>query len=196
MLIASFVGGLIIFIWQFLSFAAINFHEPAQAYTEKQDAILAFLESQQLEEGGYFMPSLPKTASREEWEAAMQEQEGKPWASIQYHHSMSNNMVGNMIRGYITNVIVVFLFCWLIEKFSKISTGRTFLAALAVGMIVFLNGPYIGHIWYQFFDTWAHLMDAIVSWGLVGLWIGWYLGRNRKDEYVQKIKTPSYNMTS
>ena len=33
--IAALVGGLIIFLWQFLSYALINFHKPAQQYTEK-----------------------------------------------------------------------------------------------------------------------------------------------------------------
>jgi hypothetical protein len=41
--IGAIVGGIIIFIWQFLSFALINFHLPVQQYTDKQDAILEAL---------------------------------------------------------------------------------------------------------------------------------------------------------
>ena len=58
-IVAALVGGIIIFIWQFLSFALINFHKPAQNYTDKQDAIMTFLNSQQLPEGGYILPNIP-----------------------------------------------------------------------------------------------------------------------------------------
>jgi len=39
----ALLGGLILFFYQFLSFAGANFHGNAQAYTEKQDTIMAFL---------------------------------------------------------------------------------------------------------------------------------------------------------
>ena len=51
-LIGAIVGGIIIFIWQFLSWTLINLHKPAQQYTEKQEAVMAVLNSN-LEEGGY-----------------------------------------------------------------------------------------------------------------------------------------------
>jgi len=57
--IGSMVGALIIFLWQYLSFALINFHKPAQQYTDKQDAIMSFLDRQGLKDGGYFMPNIP-----------------------------------------------------------------------------------------------------------------------------------------
>jgi hypothetical protein len=57
-LIGAIVGGIIIFLWQFLSWALINFHKPAQQYTAKQDAVMTILNSN-LEEGGYIMPALP-----------------------------------------------------------------------------------------------------------------------------------------
>ena len=62
-IVAAIVGGIIIFIWQFLSFALINFHKPAQNYTDKQDAIMNFLNSQQLPEGGYFLPNIPDNST-------------------------------------------------------------------------------------------------------------------------------------
>jgi len=55
-IIGSIVGALIIFIWQFLSFALINFHKPAQEYTDKQEAIMGFLDGQGLKDGGYLFP--------------------------------------------------------------------------------------------------------------------------------------------
>ena len=83
-LIGAIVGGIIIFIWQFLSWTLINLHQPAQQYTEKQDAVMAVLNSN-LEEGGYFIPAIPENSSWADHKKAMTESLGKPWATIQYH---------------------------------------------------------------------------------------------------------------
>ena len=179
-LIGAVVGGLIIFIWQFLSFALVNFHKPAQNYTDKQEAIMNFLNSQGLEEGGYVMPSLPESATMDEHNQAMKAAEGKPWAVLQYHsrqEDVQSGMIMNMIRGVLVNIVLVWLFCWIVSKMAVPSFNTILLASLATGLIVFFNAPYTGHIWYKTFDIWAFFMDAIVCWGLVGLWLGWWLRR-------------------
>jgi hypothetical protein len=181
-IIGSIVGALIIFIWQFLSFALINFHKPAQQYTEKQDAIMSFLESQQLKDGGYFMPNVPSTASYDEGEVVMKKYDGKPWARIEYHNVAENSMnamIMNMVRVLLVNVVIVLLFSWLIGKMSAPSFQTIVIAALAVGIIAFLNEPYTGFVWYKTFDIWAYLLDAVAAWGLTGLWLGWWLRRGR-----------------
>ena len=127
--IAALVGGIILFIWQFLTWSLINFHESTQQYTPKQDAIMNVLKSEGLEEGGYMMPMLPKTATMEEWQQFMKNAEGKPWASIQYHNELKNNMVLNMVRGLVINIVTVFLLCWILVRlyapsFSTILTDR------------------------------------------------------------------------
>ena len=183
--IGSIVGGILIFLWQFLSWGAVNFHEPAQRYTDKQDAIMGFLNSQNLEEGGYIMPSLPKTASQEEWKTMMKETEGKPWASIQYHKEMKHNMTMNIIRALLVDILTVYLLCWILRRFNILTFTNVLIASLLTGLIVFLNAPYTHYIWYQDADIWAHLGDAVVSWGLVGLWLGWWLTR-RRDTVVRE----------
>jgi len=50
-LLSTVLGGLILFFWQFLSFAAINLHGPAQEYTPLDREILAHLDGLNLEEG-------------------------------------------------------------------------------------------------------------------------------------------------
>src|SRR5687767_1451364 len=120
-IIGSIVAGIILFLCQFLSWGLINFHEPAQQYTEKQEAIMNFLNSQGLEEGGYIMPSLPKTSSRDQWEAMMKETEGKPWASIQYHKSMNHDMGMRIARALLVDIITVLLFCWILRRFGLLT---------------------------------------------------------------------------
>jgi hypothetical protein len=190
-IIGSVVGAIIIFIWQFLSFGIINFHKSGQNYTDKQDAIMSFLNSQDLKEGGYVMPSVPETASRSEMEAAMNATDGKPWAKIEYHYKAQNSMnamVMNMLRGFLVNLVILLLFCWLVSKMTAPSFGTIVTTALVVGFIAFLNEPYTGFIWYKTFDIWAYFLDAIVAWGLMGLWLGWWLRSGRPQMSAVKME--------
>src|SRR5688572_22328572 len=110
LLVGAIVGGLIIFIWQFLSFALINFHRPAAQYTPKQDEIISYLSSQLQEEGQYMMPNSPADASGEEMKTMSQNADGKPWALVAYHKSWESDMTMNMIRGFLSDIIMVGLF--------------------------------------------------------------------------------------
>lgn len=173
--IAALVGGLIIFIWQTLSWAVLNIHGASQEYTPKQDTIMAFLNTQFSEEGAYLMPRSPDNASSEEMEKQMKANEGKPWVQLQYHKAMNISMGGNIAKGLITDIIIVALLCYVLVRMTGAGFGTIFIATLGTGIIVFLNSPYTIHIWYPKADLGAHLLDALVSFGLCGLWLGWYL---------------------
>lgn len=189
-LIGAIVGGLIIFIWQFLSFAAINFHYSAQQYTPKQDAILAFMKEQNLPDGGYFLPNVEKTATSEQRTEWDKELVGKPWMRVEYHNSYDANMIMNMVRGLLVNIVMIYLFISLLLRMKRLTMGGVMSAAVVTGLIVFLNAPYTNHIWYQTSDIWAHLLDAVVAWGLAGAWLGWWLlrGENTNGTYRMEEK--------
>ena len=177
-IIGALVGGLLIFIWQTLSWTALDLHRPSQDYTAKQDTIMAFLSSNLEKEGGYLLPNVPKGTSMEEATKAGEKMMNKPWASIQYHSAFTtdmNAMYMNMARGFVVNILLACLACWLFGKMNHPSFTTIFFGSLVIGIIVFLNTAYTQHIWYKSFDLYAHLSDALVSWGAAGLWFGWWL---------------------
>jgi hypothetical protein len=185
--IGSLVGALIIFIWQFVSFALADLHKSAHRYTDKQDAIMSFLSSQGLKEGGYMLPNVPEGTDWNDRDKAMKNAAGKPWAMIQYHEKMEEGMTMNMIRGFLVNFVTVLLFCWLVSKMTAPGFETILISALMVGIIAFLYEPYTGSIWYKWADIWAFFIDAIVAWGLTGLWLGWWLRRGRPQLSTVKI---------
>ncbi len=174
-IIASLVGAVIIFFWQFLSWGPLNLHQPAQEYTPKQDSVMAYLSSQFKGDGSYLMPSYPPGVTRDEMEKGMKNAAGKPWAIVSYHQSMDMSMGMNMARGFIINFVILWLLCLIISKINDASFGAIFLTSLIVGLIGFFNVTYTYHIWYQTRDLNAHLIDTIASWGITGLWLGLWL---------------------
>lgn len=176
-LIASIVGGIIIFMWQFLSNAALDLHRSAQQFTPKQDSILQSL-TQQLEPGRYLLPTYPAGASSEEAQKASEAAIGKPWAIVELHKEWPASMTMQLIRSLLTNMVIVFLLCWIFGKGNFNSFGSIFLSTLGVGLIAFLAFPYPNYIWYETPGIWAQLNDAWIPYALTGLWLGWYLRRN------------------
>jgi len=177
--VGSLVGGIIIFALQFLSWVILDLQRPAQQYTPKQDEILSYLSTQFDSSGGYFLPNTPPGASSDEQTKAMQDAMGKPWAQIYYHKTMDANMTMNMVRSLITDIIIVMLFCWIIAGYAANSFGKTFLAAIFTGLIVYLQASYTNHIWYETFDSGAYLINYLVTWAALGIWLGWFLNRGK-----------------
>ena len=179
-LIGAIVGGFLIFIWQTLSWTMLNLHQPTQSYTAKQDSIMKFLNANFDKDGGYLLPTVPVGTSMEEANKNGEKNLGKPWASIQYHQSFNlsmNDMYMNMFRGLVATIFMVWLLCWILGKWNKIGFVNVLMACLFTGLIVFINEPYNQFIWYKIFDVRAHLIDALASWGLCGIWLGWWMGR-------------------
>lgn len=176
-IIGTLVGGLLLFIWQFLSWAILDLHRPAQDYTPKQDSILSYLNQHLEKEGGYFLPTVPKGSSADEMQALEKEMTGKPWATIQYHSSYDANMTSNMVRALAVNIVILMLLLRIIQKLTTQTFMEIFALCFLTGIIVFLNTAYTSHIWYKLFDIRAFLIDSLVMWPLVGLWLGWWMGR-------------------
>ncbi|NNE30078.1 MAG: hypothetical protein HKN16_10590 [Saprospiraceae bacterium] len=175
-LIGALVGGLILFIWQFISYGMANLHYSQMEYTDKQDEVLAALAATGLEEGTYFMPTFEPGTPREEMEKAFEGRIGKPWAQVSYHSDMQNNMGANMARGFVMNVIVMAILCWILLQFADLTFGKSVLASIGVGVIGYLVISYLNSIWFMT-NSLPDLIDQVVQFGLAGSWLGWWLNR-------------------
>ncbi len=175
LLIGAIVGGIMVFVWQFLSWTMLNLHGSMATYTPKQDSVMSVLNSQFSEDGFYMMPGYKPGISRDNMEKQMKDMDGKPWAQVYYHKAMKVNMVSNMGRGLVVNMVMVALLCWVLLKFNAPGFGTILIASLLTGFIGFLNIAYTYHIWYQTADTMAYFTDTLVSWGACGIWLGWWL---------------------
>ncbi len=173
-IIATLVAGVILFFWQFLSWTLLGVHQSEFRYTPTQDSILEALTRYLPGEGTYMLPGVPPGTDFAGEQALMEAHEGKPWAQVTYHKAMSLSMSTQLVRSLIANLLAAWLLIWLIGKAGLNRLGDIVIAALAVGSIGYLTFPYLNSIWFET-GTLAYLVDTVVQWGLVGLWLGWYL---------------------
>ena len=176
MIIGVVVGGFLVFLWQFLSWAMLNLHGSEQKYTAEQDAILQMLGENLPEEGTYFLPTFPPGTSSEDQQKMMEASSGKPWAQISYHKAMNTNMGMNMLRGFLTDIVAVFLLVWLLGKIPECTMGTSIMASVAVGVIGYLTTEYTNSIWFET-NSMPDLIDALVSWAICGTWLGYWMNR-------------------
>ena len=167
-LLFSLIGAIVIFTWQFLSYAMPNFHKSASAYTPAQDSILNVIAKLGIKEGMYFLGQPDPALSRAEQQAAMEKMDGKPWAILNYHETNAMSMAMNMSRGFLVCFVIAFLLFWLILQQKNPTLINRMLLALAVGLIGFFFEPYTNFIWYKAPDIFAHFADAVVPWLILG----------------------------
>lgn len=175
-LIGALVGGFIIWFWQFLSWSFLQVHTAEFQYTDAQDSILSCLADAGLEDGTYYMPNLPKTASSEEHAALMEESMGKPWAHITYRNASETNMGLNMFRGFVVDVLAVFFLCYILIGRNDLTMQKVVICSIMVGLIGYFTISYLNTIWFGTSSI-GYLIDAIVQWGACGLWLGFWLRR-------------------
>ncbi len=173
-LIASLVGGLILFFWQFLSFGPLNVHGTENTYSPNQDKIIAALAENLTEGGEYFIPAAPPGASAEEVQKVQENAKGKPWARINYRPAFEMNFGMNLFRGFTIDWLSVGLLVWLLMQMTHLNMKTALLSSLAVGAIGYMTIPYLNSVWYQT-NTLGYIVDWAVQWGIVGAWLGWYL---------------------
>jgi hypothetical protein len=176
LLIGALIGGIILFFWQFLSWSVLGIHDTMQTHTPKQTEILKYLD-ENLDEGFYYLPTLPQGHTSEELQKLTEDSMGKPWAQVYMHKKMEFSMGSNLGRGFAVAFLAVLLLTWVLMKIGKTSFMDTLLSCLAIGVMSYLTTSYAVGIWYETI-TMPDLIDALVSWGLVGAWLGWWLNKD------------------
>lgn len=167
-LLFALIGGVILFVWQFISFAVPNFHKSGMEYTPLQDEVLAAIEKSGMEEGMYMLGQPDPELSKEEYNESMEGYEGKPWAILNYQMENSSAMAMNMIRGFIIAIITSLIFFWILRQQKNPALMKSVLLGIAVGFIGFLFVPYTNFIWFKEPDIWAYMLDGIVPWAILG----------------------------
>ncbi len=176
-LVGALVGGLVLFIWQFISFGLANLHQSQMQYTPQQDEILTALNGLDLAEGSYFVPNVPPDAPAADHQKLMAPHEGKPWAIVHYRHAMSMDMSSNMIRGFVIDFLAALFLCYILMGTHNLTMQRSIFTSVAIGLIGWLTISYLNSAWFKT-NSLPDLIDAIVPFAIIGAFLGWWLNRD------------------
>ena len=177
LLIGAIVGGVLVFGWQTASWTFLKLHGKETMQAKGQDSIINYLSSQFSEDGQYMIPRANDNASQKEMEEMQKSMTGRPWAVVSFHKEYKADMIMNAVRGLLGCMIAVFFVCWILMKQNPSSFGGTFISCILIGIAGYLFIPYAGHIWMQVPGAMQNFLDVILSWGLCGLFLGWWLNR-------------------
>ena len=169
-IVYTLVGGLVLFVWQFLSYAAINLHGEAQAYTPKDQEILAFLETIELEHGMYALgaPSPEERndpALQEAYSSARKAEAG----GAELPAELDQQHGGQPRTQPVHEPADRFLLFWMMRNLSDGSLKKRLMLTVAAGWVGFMFFPYSHFIWYKNPDIWAYMIDATVPFAVLGL---------------------------
>lgn len=178
--IAVIVGAIIIFAWQSIAWVMLQHHDTAFKQVANQDSVISNLTSIFKENGQYLVPRADVNASQKEQAEMTEKNIGKPWALVTYHKSYKGDMNAALIRGFLISLVCVWILVWLMGNNPGTFLTVTF-KSIGIGLFAFLFVWYNGHNW---FDTpWAvlhgELIDLVVGWGLCGIWLGWWLNKEK-----------------
>lgn len=177
LVIGAIVGGILVFLWHTLSWTVLQLHQKEYQKAPNEEAIVQFLNGQFKADGQYMVPTVDPKASAEEREKVTAAMMGKPWATINYHSAYNANMGTNIARGLLVDIIAVFFVCWVLMKNTNSTFSNTFISTLLIGIAGYLFIPYANYIWFPSPGATINFIDVLVSWGLCGIWLGWWLNR-------------------
>ncbi len=178
-IIGSFVGAIIVLVWQFASWMFLPVHDKAAKYTANQDQVLNAVTANISEDGMYMLPSAP---TKKQQQDMMKSMEGKPWATVIFHKSMHNDMTMRIIRSFLVYFFLTLSLIYVLSRGGTPTRMRSFSGSFALGLFAFIWSDYQGHIWFDL--PWhmilGDLVDSLVAWSLCGIWVGWWLNRKPK----------------
>lgn len=182
LVIGSLVAAILMFGWQAASWMVMQLHDKSYLYTPAQDSLLNTMKNSFTDEGEYHLPGMAPNTTQEQMEVQLKAQVGKPWAMVTWHKSYQYDMPMSIIKGFMISLICSVLLCFIIARFAVKNFWSILWTALAMGFACFLFVWYNGHVWIQ--TPWAvlnpELIDDLVSWGLAGVWLGWWYSRGEK----------------
>jgi len=172
-IIAAFVGGLVMFCWGAFSHMMLPFAEAGVKALPNESAITTALESNIKEPGFYFLPGMENmhNASEEQQAAWAAKYEKGPTAIIVYHPDGMEPLSPHQLGiEFLSNVLAA-LFVGLILSMSSASYfGRVFIAAL-VGAAGWASISLSQWNWYRFPKEviLAEGFDQTVGWLVTGI---------------------------
>ncbi len=178
--ISALVGGILLFIWQSLSWAVLNVHGDAMAFSaEGQEEILEAM-SEHLETNIYYLSYADPEATPEEFS---EQATGRPQALVNYVSEYQNNMGPLMVRGLVYSFFVALVVSLVLARSRNTGFIGRFFTVMGFALVLILFDT-LGDMnwWYHPMNwVWPEVIDYLVMFALSGIWMAWWMGRGERS---------------
>lgn len=179
-LLGALVGGVVLFVWGFLSHAVLGLHDPHISQIPNEEAVLDVMQSNLKEPGLYFYPWLDHDAATEE---SMKEWTEKykagPSGILVYMPSggdpMSPKQLGGQFACELGAALIAAFLLALSGGPATFAKRVLFVGLLGVFASIVIDFPYWN--WYAFPTgyTVAQVIDHAIGWSLAGLVLAYFV---------------------
>jgi len=173
-LIAGFVGGVLIFVTGAMNHMAFHLLDRTFKNIPELDAFSEQLKTRNLDHGFYVFPGMP-TEEEQKDEAKMaawnERYAAGPSGMLLIVHSGPLLMGELLGKEFATNTIAALLAAWVISLAGPdVGFGRRWLAAVAIGLIGWFSFIASYGIWYRFPHDFVHdeALCALLEWSVAG----------------------------
>ncbi len=174
-LIGGIAGGVVLFIWSFLTWVILPLHEPSLHKIPNEDAAISALQSNLDEHAVYIFPKGPgPSADQASEDAWMKKMKRGPTGMIIYDPRGTDPMMPHqMVIGLILDILSAMIVVWFLSRSTAL--GSQFIGRVAFcsmfGIFVSIFDHLMTWNWMGFPGDFVHAMmiDAVLGWILAGV---------------------------
>lgn len=172
-LLGGIAGGIVLFIWGYLTHMVFPLWEKALLPIPKEDGVLASMRGAIREPGVYFFPGfdMTRTRTKEEEEALTAKMKAGPRGLLIYHPEGAEPMLSQQLgTEAASNVLAALLVAFVLAGLRGGYVTRVLVSAL-FGVVAWLSISASYWTWYGFSTEFskAELMDQVGGWLVVGV---------------------------
>ncbi len=181
LMLATLLGGIVMFIWGALSHMVLGLEATAVRPIPNEEPVVAAMKANVTEPGVYFVPGMDMTkqATQEQMDAWSAKYKEGPTAMVVYNPSGADVFTPRQFVAQLASDIGAALFGSVILLFASVGFTRGVMISVLIGIAGWtaILIPYWN--WYRFPFEFirADLVDQIAGWFLAGLVMAFFMRR-------------------
>jgi hypothetical protein len=176
-ILAGFLGAVVLFIWGFLSWAVLPFHAKTTHPLPNEDAVVTALKSGNVESGTYRIPAIGDNEAAKK--AEMEKMKTGPIVWLHYSREGYGDVDAMyLIKGFLILFFASMMAASLLGKLSwslASKYGARVRFVMVLGIFLAVAGRLGDWAWLGYSASFSLnlLADDIIGWTLAGLVIAW-----------------------
>ncbi len=172
LILGALLGGVIAFVWSFISWELIGWHEKPFHRAQSDDAVLAVITANTTLNGMYLFPAAPVNKNDK---AAMDAYGVKikqgPFVFAAVKRDGFGSYPKALIKQFGSELIGAFLLTWLLMQTAGLSYPRRVLFVAVAGLAASVIVDIPNYAWWGFSRSYTlvSLVDFTIMWALAGL---------------------------